>query len=137
MRTTKTYVALIADVVVDRNSGAVRVERVTAAADAGQTINPDGLRNQIEGGIIQGASWTLKEQVKFDKERILSRDWVGYPILTFAKVPAVDVVLIDHPELPSLGAGEASQGPISAAIAMRSVMQRVRGCAIYPSRRNA
>jgi nicotinate dehydrogenase subunit B len=115
--TTKTYVAMIADVVVDRTSGAVRVERVTTAADAGQAINPDGLRNQIEGGIIQGASWTLKEQVKFDREHILSRDWVGYPILTFAEVPAVDVVLIDHPELPSLGAGEASQGPISAAIA--------------------
>jgi nicotinate dehydrogenase subunit B len=115
--TTKTYVALVADVVVDRASGVVRVERVTAAADAGQTINPDGLKNQIEGGIIQGASWTLKEQVAFDKQRIISRDWVGYPILTFPEVPAVDVVLIDHPELPSLGAGEASQGPISAAIA--------------------
>jgi nicotinate dehydrogenase subunit B len=115
--TTKTYVALIADVMVDRNSGAVRVERVTAVADAGQTINPDGLKNQIEGGIIQGTSWTLKEQVRFDKERILSRDWVGYPILTFTEVPVVDVVLIDRPELPSLGAGEASQGPISAAIA--------------------
>jgi CO/xanthine dehydrogenase Mo-binding subunit len=115
--TTKTYVAIIADVVVDRSSGVVRVERVTAAADAGQIINPDGLGNQIEGGIIQGTSWTLKEQVAFDKERIISRDWVGYPILTFPEVPAVDVVLIDHPELPPLGAGEASQGPISAAIA--------------------
>jgi CO/xanthine dehydrogenase Mo-binding subunit len=115
--TTKTYVALVADVVVDRASGMVRVEHVTAAADAGQIINPDGLKNQIEGGIIQGASWTLKEQVAFDKERIISRDWVGYPILTFAEVPAVEVVLIDRPDLPSLGAGEASQGPISAAIA--------------------
>jgi nicotinate dehydrogenase subunit B len=115
--TTKSYVAVIADVVVDRASGMVRVERVTAATDAGQTINPDGLRNQIEGGIIQGSSWTLKEQVAFDKERIVSRDWVGYPILTFPEVPLVEVVLLDHPELPSLGAGEASQGPISAAIA--------------------
>ena len=115
--TTKSYVAVVADVVVDRASGVVRVERVTAAVDAGQAINPDGLKNQIEGGIIQGTSWTLKEQVAFDKERITSRDWVGYPILTFAEVPAVEVVVIDHPELPSLGAGEASQGPISAAIA--------------------
>jgi nicotinate dehydrogenase subunit B len=115
--TTKTYVAVIADVMVDRASGMVRVERVTAAADAGQTINPDGLKNQIEGGIIQGTSWTLKEQIGFDKERIISRDWVSYPILTFPEVPAVDVVLIDRPELPPLGAGEASQGPISAAIA--------------------
>jgi CO/xanthine dehydrogenase Mo-binding subunit len=115
--TTKSYVALVADVAVDRATGAVKVESVTAAVDAGQIINPDGLSNQIEGGIIQGTSWTLKEQVTFDKERITSRDWVGYPILTFAEVPHVDVHLIDHPELPSLGAGEASQGPIAAAIA--------------------
>ncbi len=115
--TTKTYVALIADVAVDRNTGAVRVLHVTAAADAGQIINPDGLKNQIEGGIIQGASWTLKEQVKFDRQQITSRDWAGYPILTFGEVPEIEVTLIDHPELPPLGAGEASQGPISAAIA--------------------
>jgi nicotinate dehydrogenase subunit B len=114
--TTKSYVALIADVSVDRSSGQVRVQRVTAAVDAGQIINPDGLKNQIEGGIIQGASWTLKEQVKFDRHQITSRDWAGYPILTFEEVPEVEVVLIDHPELRPLGAGEASQGPIAAAI---------------------
>lgn len=115
--TTKTYVALIADVAVDRSSGAIRVERVTAAVDAGQIVNPDGLKNQIEGGIIQGASWTLKEQVKFDRQQITSRDWAGYPILRFDEVPEIDVVLTDRPDLPSLGAGEASQGPIAAAIA--------------------
>jgi nicotinate dehydrogenase subunit B len=115
--TTKSYVALVADVVVDRATGAVKVEKVSAAVDAGQTINPDGLANQIEGGIVQGTSWTLKEQVKFDKEHITSRDWAGYPILTFLESPTVDVSVIDHPELPSLGAGEASQGPIAAAIA--------------------
>jgi CO/xanthine dehydrogenase Mo-binding subunit len=115
--TTKSWVALVADISVDRNSGDVRVLRVACAVDAGQIINPDGLKNQIEGGIIQGTSWTLKEQVKFDRQQITSRDWAGYPILTFEEVPEVDVVLIDHPELPPLGAGEASQGPISAAIA--------------------
>ena len=115
--TIKSYVALIADVSVDRASGQVKVERVTAAVDAGQIINPDGLINQIEGGIIQGASWTLKEAVKFDRQSIVSRDWAGYPIMNFREVPAVDVVLLDRPELPSLGAGEASQGPTSAAIA--------------------
>ncbi len=114
--TIKAYVAVFADVAVDAD-GRVRVERVAAATDAGMIVNPDGLINQIEGGIIQGTSWTLKEQVGFDKERILTRDWNAYPILTFAEVPAVDVVLIDHPEQPSLGAGEASQGPIAAAIA--------------------
>jgi CO/xanthine dehydrogenase Mo-binding subunit len=115
--TTKSWVALVADVSVDRSNGEVRVLRVACAVDAGQIINPDGLKNQIEGGIIQGTSWTLKEQVKFDRQQITSRDWAGYPILTFEEVPEVDVVLIDHPELPPLGAGEASQGPISAAIA--------------------
>ena len=115
--TIKAYVAVIADVAVDRATGEVRVERVTAAADAGQIINPDGLSNQIEGGVIQGVSWTLKEEVKFDRERILTRDWASYPILTFSEVPAVDVVLIDRSEERSLGAGEASQGPTPAAIA--------------------
>ncbi len=135
--TTKSYVALIADVAVDRASGMVRVERVTAAVDAGQAINPDGLKNQIEGGIIQGASWTLKEQVAFDKERITSRDWVGYPILTFPEVPSVDVTVIDRPELPSLGAGEASQGPIAAAIANaihHALGVRVRDLPFTPDR---
>jgi CO/xanthine dehydrogenase Mo-binding subunit len=115
--TIKAYVAMIADVAVDRTTGEVRVERVTAAADAGQIINTDGLTNQIEGGIIQGVSWTLKEEVKFDRERILTRDWSSYPILTFSEVPAVDVVLLDRPEERSLGVGEASQGPTPAAIA--------------------
>jgi len=95
----------------------VKVERVTAAVDSGQIINTDGLTNQIEGGIIQGVSWTLKEAVKFDRQKITTRDWASYPILTFSEVPAVDVVLIDRPEQRSLGSGEASQGPTPAAIA--------------------
>lgn len=115
--TTKSYIAVIADVAVDRTSGVVRIQNVTAAVDSGQVINPDGLKNQIEGGIIQGASWTLKEQVQFDRQQITSRDWDSYPIFRFDEVPEVEVVVLDHPELPSLGAGEASQGPISAAIA--------------------
>jgi len=135
--TTKTYIAMIADVAIDRSSGVVRVQRVAAAADAGQIVNPDGLKNQLEGGIIQGASWTLKEQVKFDRQQILSRDWAGYPILTFEEVPEVDVVLIDHPELPPLGAGEASQGPISAAIAnaiFHATSVRLRDLPFTPDR---
>ena len=115
--TIKAYVAMIVDVTVDRATGQVKVERVTAAADAGQIINPDGLTNQIEGGVIQAVSWTLKEAVKFDRETITTRDWSSYPILTFSEVPAVDVVLLDRPEERSLGAGEASQGPTPAAIA--------------------
>jgi len=112
-----TYVAVIADVEVDRASGAVRVPRVFAAADAGLIINPDGLANQIEGGIIQSTSWTLKEEVRFNPDGIQSRDWQSYPILTMPEVPKVQVELINRPTERALGAGEASQGPTVAAIA--------------------
>ena len=80
------YCAVIADVEVDRASGRVRVTRAWSAADAGLIINPDGLIQQIEGGIIQSASWTLHEEVKFDTNGILSRDWSNYPILTMPEV---------------------------------------------------
>jgi CO/xanthine dehydrogenase Mo-binding subunit len=112
-----TYVAVIADVEIDRASGKVRVPQVWAAADSGLIINPDGLKNQIEGGIIQSTSWTLYEQVRFDKDGIRSRDWASYPILTMPDVPKVVVELIDRPGERPLGAGEGSQGPAVAAIA--------------------
>ena len=112
-----TYVAVLAEVEVDRKSGQVRVPRVFAAADAGQIINPDGLSNQIEGGIIQSTSWTLHEAVRFDHNGITSRDWSGYPILTMPEVPEIEVALIDRPDEKPLGAGEAAQGPMAAAIA--------------------
>jgi CO/xanthine dehydrogenase Mo-binding subunit len=115
--TTKTYIALIADIIVDRTSNVIRVERITVAADAGLIITPNGISNQIEGAIIQGTSWALKESVRFDRERITSRDWASYPILTFPEVPEVDIVLLDRPDLPSLGAGEAALPPVPAAIA--------------------
>jgi len=112
-----SYVAVVAEVEIDRKSGEVRVPRAIVAVDAGQIINPDGLANQIEGGIIQSTSWTLKEQVRFASTGITSRDWLGYPILTFPEVPAVELTLIDRPSEKSLGAGEASPGPMAAAIA--------------------
>jgi nicotinate dehydrogenase subunit B len=112
-----TYVAVIADVEIDRASGNVRVPRIWAAADSGLIINPDGLRNQIEGGILQSTSWTLYEQVRFDKNGIRSRDWESYPIMTMPDVPKVTVELINRPGERPLGAGEASQGPTVAAIA--------------------
>ena len=112
-----TYVAVVAEIAVDPVSGIIRVPRVTAAADAGQIINPDGLANQIEGGIIQSTSWTLHEAVQFDRNGIRSRDWQSYPILTMPEAPKVEVELIDRPEEKPLGAGEASQGPAVAAIA--------------------
>jgi CO/xanthine dehydrogenase Mo-binding subunit len=112
-----TYVAVIADVVVDRKSGVIRVPRLVAAADSGLIINPNGLANQIEGGCIQSTSWTLHEGVGFSRQRITSRDWTRYPILTFPEVPEIDVVLLNQPTEEALGAGEAAQGPTAAAIA--------------------
>jgi CO/xanthine dehydrogenase Mo-binding subunit len=111
------YVALVAAVAVDRSSGRVRVTRAVAAVDAGQIVNPDGVVNQIEGGIIQAASWTLKEEVTFDATRVKTRSWADYPIMRFDEVPEVEVVLLNRPEAPFLGVGEGSQGPAAAAIA--------------------
>ncbi|HEV7803192.1 MAG TPA: molybdopterin cofactor-binding domain-containing protein, partial [Burkholderiales bacterium] len=111
------YVAVVADVTVDRRTGKVRVTRAVAAVDAGRIVNPDGVTNQIEGGIIQSTSWTLKESVRFGERHSDTRSWADYPILTFQEVPAVDVVLLDRPEERSLGTGEGSQGPTVAAIA--------------------
>jgi nicotinate dehydrogenase subunit B len=116
-KTLATYVAVIADVEVDGATGKVSVPRAWAAADAGLIINPDGLANQIEGGVIQSTSWTLHEEVKFDRAGITSRDWLTYPILTMPEVPRVEVELINRPDERPLGAGEASQGPAAAAIA--------------------
>jgi nicotinate dehydrogenase subunit B len=116
-KTTATYNAVIVEVEVDRESGVIKVPRAWTSVDAGQIINPDGLVNQIEGGIVQSTSWTLREQVRFDKNGILSRDWKTYPVLTFPQVPKIETVLIGRPNERALGAGEASQGPTVAAIA--------------------
>jgi CO/xanthine dehydrogenase Mo-binding subunit len=112
-----TYAAVVVDVEVDRDSGAIRIMRAVAAVDAGLVINPDGVVSQSEGGIIQGLSWALKEQLRFDRKAITSLDWSGYPIMGFDEVPPIEVVLLDRPDDPSLGAGEATVGPASAALA--------------------
>ena len=85
--------------------------------DAGETINPDGLKNQTEGGMIQSASWTLREEVQFDREHVTSRDWHIYPIFRFEEIPEVEVEVINMVDEDPLGAGEAAQGPTAAAIA--------------------
>jgi len=86
------------EVTVDHESGRTRIERVVAAVDTGQVINPDGIRNQIEGGIVQSLSWSLYESVAFDDTRITSRDWSSYPIMRFSSVPrSIDVHIIDRP----------------------------------------
>jgi nicotinate dehydrogenase subunit B len=112
------YCAIAVEVDVAPESGKVRMVRAVAAVDSGEIVNPDGIRNQIEGGILQSMSWTLFESVTFDETRVTSTDWATYPILRFPSLPdSVDVHLIPRPGMPFLGAGEASQGPTSAAIA--------------------
>jgi nicotinate dehydrogenase subunit B len=131
------YVAVVAEVEVDRASGTVRVPRTWAAVDSGLIINPDGLSSQIEGGIVQSVSWTLKEQVRFDKGGILSRDWASYPILTMPEVPKVEVELINRPGERPLGAGEGSQGPAVAAVAnafANATGKRIRDLPLDPTR---
>lgn len=107
------YCAVVARVRVEEK---IHVEKVWAAVDAGAIINPDGLINQIEGGIVQSMSWTLKEAVTWSPSAITSNTWDTYPILNFDEVPEVEVVLLDQPEQPSIGCGEAAAGPTAAAI---------------------
>ncbi|HEU5176043.1 MAG TPA: molybdopterin cofactor-binding domain-containing protein [Burkholderiales bacterium] len=111
------YCAVAAEVAIDRATGAVRVLRAVSGVDAGQAVNPDGIVNQIEGGFIQSASWTLKEAVSFDRTRVRTRSWNDYPIMRFEEVPQVEVVILNQPDQPFLGVGEGSQGPTAAAIA--------------------
>jgi CO/xanthine dehydrogenase Mo-binding subunit len=132
-----SYVAIVADVEVDRGSGVVRVPRAYAAVDSGQIINPDGLTNQVEGGMIQSTSWTLKEEVRFTPEGIMSQDWESYPILTMPEVPQIAVDLIDRPTEHSLGAGECAHGPMVAAIAngfAHATGHRLRDLPLSPAR---
>jgi nicotinate dehydrogenase subunit B len=112
------YVAVALDLEVDRDSGRIRLGHAVAADDSGQAVNPDGIKNQVEGAIVQAASWTLQEQVAFDRTRIKSRDWATYPILRFEDLfRSVEVHVIDRPGQPYLGTGEGGQGPTAAAIA--------------------
>jgi CO/xanthine dehydrogenase Mo-binding subunit len=112
------YCAVALEVEVDRDSGIVRPIRAVASIDNGEAVNPDGIRNQTEGGIIQSLSWSLYEAVTFDATRITSRDWSTYPIMRFSNVPeTIDVHIITRPGLPFLGTGEAAQGPTAAALA--------------------
>ena len=107
------HCAIVADVEV---TSEVVVTRLLVVADVGRVVNPDGARNQLEGGATQATSWTLKERMPFDRRRLLGTDWEAYPVLRFSEAPEVSVHLVDS-DAPSTGAGEAAQGPTSAAIA--------------------
>ena len=112
-----TITAAVAEVEVDKTTGKVLVKRVSFAHDCGLIVNPDGLKNQIEGNIIQGISRTLMEQVQFDESGIKSLDWASHPIITYQDIPQIDIVLINRPEMGPLGGGEPSISPVPGAIA--------------------
>jgi nicotinate dehydrogenase subunit B len=113
-----TRVAIVAEVEVDRRSGKIWARKFAVAHDCGQIINPDAVRKTVEANIVQGTSRTLWEEVKFDNKNVTSVDWLTYPILDITETPeAIDVVLINHPEIAPSGAGEPSSRPVAAAIA--------------------
>jgi CO/xanthine dehydrogenase Mo-binding subunit len=112
----RTFVALVAEVEVNRSTGAIRVTNVWCSHDCGQIVNPDGAINQIEGGIVQTISRTLLEELKFDQTHVTSTDWASYPILRFPEVPRIHVSLINRPDMPLWGAGEMAPTVVPSAI---------------------
>jgi CO/xanthine dehydrogenase Mo-binding subunit len=107
------YCAVVVRAAVDEH---VRLTHAWSAVDVGEVVNPDGVINQIEGAIIQSASWTLHEQIAFEGDAIATRDWASYPVLKFSEVPEIRVSIIERPEEPPLGVGEAATAPTAAAI---------------------
>jgi CO/xanthine dehydrogenase Mo-binding subunit len=131
------YCAIAMRVIVDSATGQIKLDRALCAVDIGLVINPDGAINQIEGGVIQSSSWTVKEQVRLGDAGVESTDWASYPILTFPEVPLVEVMLMEKPNEPALGAGEAAQGPTAAAIAnavANATGTRIRDLPLTPAR---
>jgi nicotinate dehydrogenase subunit B len=113
---SESYVAMGMEVAVERTTGKIKIERVVCAHDCGQIINPDGVRAQVEGSILQTISRVLMEEVKFDRSHVVSTDWSSYPILKFSEAPKIEIALIDRPAEPPLGAGEAACAPVGAAL---------------------
>jgi CO/xanthine dehydrogenase Mo-binding subunit len=113
---TRTYVGMVATVDVDPRTGIIKAKHFAVVQDCGQVINPDGMKNQIEGNVVQTVSRTLIEQLTFDRSRVTSLDWKSYPILTFPDVPEVDIELIDRPKEKPWGVGEPSSALVSAVI---------------------
>lgn len=134
-KNSSAYCAIVVEIEVAER---IVLDRVWAAVDAGEVINPDGLVNQIEGGVLQAASWTLKEAVHWDRTRVTTRGWDNYPILSFDEAPRqVSVHIVPHPELPPLGVGECAAGPTAAAIANAladAMGVRVRHLPLTPER---
>lgn len=116
-KNSTSYFAVLAEVEINKAAKSYRLKKLTGVIDSGLVINPDGLINQTEGGMIQAASWSMLEEVNYDQNGITSIDWFTYPILRIMEVPEVEVYIIDRPDTPPMGAGEAAMGPVSAAIA--------------------
>jgi CO/xanthine dehydrogenase Mo-binding subunit len=128
------YCAVVAEVEVAET---VRLVKVTAAVDAGEVIHRDGLLNQIEGGIIQAASWTLKEAAGWTQDGFKTRSWADYPILNFSEIPSIEIVLVAPEGAASLGGGECAAGPVAAAIGnaiAHALGVRVRDMPLTPER---
>jgi nicotinate dehydrogenase subunit B len=115
-KNNETLLAMGMEVAVDPRTGVIRVLRVACAHDCGQIIAPDGVRAQVEGCILQTISRALFEEVTFDTRAVTSTDWSSYPILTIPDAPKLDIVLIDRPNEPPMGAGEAATSPVAAVI---------------------
>ena len=132
-----SYVAIIMDIAVDTRSGVITVEKAWSAVDVGLVVNPDGVINQIEGGIVQSASWSLFETAQHDSRHLISRNWPDYRIMRFPEVPALQVELINRPDERSLGVGEGSQGPTVGALAnafANATGRRLRDLPFTPDR---
>jgi CO/xanthine dehydrogenase Mo-binding subunit len=112
----ETHVAMGMEVAVERASGVIRVTRVVCAQDCGLMINPDNVASQLEGNILQTISRTLHEEIVFDRQRVTSLDWAGYPILRFDEVPRIELEMIQRLDEPPLGVGEAASSPVPAAL---------------------
>jgi CO/xanthine dehydrogenase Mo-binding subunit len=113
-----TIVATVAEIEVEKKTGRIRARKFTVAHDCGLIVNPEGLRYTIEGNVVHGLSRTLFEEVRFDRNGVQSVDWLTYPILDIKDAPeAIEVVLINHPEVPPTGAGEPTIRTIPAAVA--------------------
>jgi len=114
--TAAAWAAWVADVAVNKRTGEIAVTRVTVGQDSGQIVNPEGVRHQIHGNVLQSTSRVIKEVVEFSPTAVTSLDWGTYPLLTFADVPAIDVLMMPRPDDPPLGVGESASVPSAAAI---------------------
>jgi nicotinate dehydrogenase subunit B len=133
-----TNVAGIYEVAVNRRTGVVHVQRVTIVQDCGLIVNPAAVRNQIEGGVIQSISRALKEEVTFDHSRVTTLDWSSYPIITFNEIPdEIDIVLMDHPDLPPMRVGEPASESVWPGVAnavFDAIGVRIRQLPLTPDR---